>query len=265
MLTTDFVNGSPRWVELGSDSPEASADFYKRVFRWEAESGGARVGDYPIMRSDGGNVAGIGARIVDEEALSWTVYFQVDDIEATARRVRELGGTLQVEPTEVFELGTVAHATDSQGGWFALWQPGTFVGMEVTDRPGALCWVQLWTTSVQSAEDFYRDLFGWRCVDIPLADEETYTMARPSGAGEDRYFGGMMEMPPVQLPQIEGFADWHPVFQAADCDAVAASVRDSGGRVHVGPHDVPGVGRLAVCSDPLSAGFVILEPLNGHL
>ena len=46
MLTTDFVNGSPRWIELGSDSPEATADFYSRVFGWEIVSGGARLADY---------------------------------------------------------------------------------------------------------------------------------------------------------------------------------------------------------------------------
>lgn len=266
MLTTDFVNGSPRWIELGSDSPEATADFYSRVFGWEIVSGGARLADYLALRSEGTYIAGIGPRIVDDEPPAWTIHFEVDDVGASSRRVRELGGALQVEPTEVFELGTMAHATDPQGGWFALWQPGTFAGMEVADRPGALCWVELWTTSAQSAKDFYRDLFGWRYADVSFpGDGGTYTTTRPAGTGEDRYFGGLMEMLPEQLPQTEGTADWHPVFQVADCTAVASSVRDAGGQVHMGPDEVPGVGRLAVCSDQLSAGFVILEPLNEHL
>lgn len=265
MLTTDFVNGSPRWVELGSDSPEGSADFYSRVFGWEIVSGGARLGDYLTLRLDGSYNAGIGSRILDDEPPAWTIYFQVDDIEESSRRVGELGGALQVEPTEVFELGSVAHATDPQGGWFALWQPGTFVGMEVVDRPGSLCWVELWTTSARDAKDFYRGLFGWESSDVSFPDGGTYTTVRPSGTGEDRHFGGLMEMLPEQLPQTEGSADWHPVFQAADCDALASRVRDAGGRVHMGPDDVPGVGKLAVCSDRFSAGFVILEPLNEHL
>lgn len=261
MLTTDFVNGSPRWIELGSDSPEASADFYSRVFGWEVVSGGARLADYLTLKLEGAYIAGIGPRILEDEPPAWTIFFQVDDIEESSRRLRELGGTLQVEPTEVFELGTMVHVTDPQGGWFALWQPGTFVGMEAADRPGALCWVELWTTSAQGAKDFYGELFGWRCADVPFSGEAgTYTTVRPSGTGEDRHFGGLMEMLPEQLPQTEGTADWHPVFQVADCAAAASRVRDAGGRVHMGPEEAPGVGMLAVCSDQFSAGFVLLTP-----
>lgn len=261
MMTTDYVDGSPRWIELGSDTPGSSVDFYKRVFGWEAESAGPRLGDYLIMRSEGDAVSGIGPRIVDDEPPSWTVYFHVGDIEETARRVRELGGRLQVEPTEVFELGTMAHATDPQGGWFGLWQPGAYASMEATDRPGALCRVELWTSSAAGAKDFYQGLFGWQCDDIALpGGEGTYTTLRPAGMGEDRYFGGLMDMAPQRLPRTEGAADWHPVLQVSDCDAAAATVRDSGGRVHMGPEDAPGVGRLAVCSDQFTAGFVLLSP-----
>ncbi|MBR8744315.1 VOC family protein [Nocardiopsis sp. MG754419] len=264
MMTTDFVTGSPRWVELGSNSPMASADFFKRVFGCEAESAGARVGDYLLMRSEGANVAGIGPRVVDTEPPSWTVYFHVDDIEAASLRVRELGGVLQVEPTEVFELGRMAHATDPQGGWFSLWEPGEFTSMEAADRPGALCWVELWTPSGRGATEFYGGLFGWRCEDIALpGGAGTYTTLGPAGSGEDRYFGGIMGVAPEHLSQTDGAADWHPVFQVADCDATAASVRDADGRVHMGPEDAPGVGRIAVCSDRFSAGFVVLDPRDG--
>lgn len=265
MLTNDFVHGSPRWIELGSDSPEASADFYSRVFGWETVSGGARLAEYLALKSEGRHIAGIGPRFLEDEPPAWSIHFHVDDVAVSARRVQELGGTLQVEPTEAFELGTMAHATDPQGGWFTLWQPGTFPGMEATDRPGTLCWVELSTTSVRSAKDFYGRLFGWESTEVPFPDETTYTVVRPAGKGDDRHFGGMMEMFPDQLPQTEGSADWHPVFRVTDCDATASRVRDAGGRVHMGPEDVPGAGRLAVCSDQFSAGFVILRPLRENL
>lgn len=261
MMTTDYVNGSPRWIELGSNAPESSADFYKRVFGWEAESGGARLGDYLILTSEGEAVGGVGPRILEDTPPAWNVYFHVDDIEKASRRVHDLGGALQVEPTKVFELGVMAHATDPQGGWFGLWHPGTHTSMEVTDRPDSLCWVELWTTSEASAKDFYQGLFGWQSDDVTFPGaEESYTTLRPAGLGEDRYFGGFREMEPRELPQTEGAADWRPVFQVTDCDATAALIRDSGGRVYSGPRDVPGVGRVAMCSDQFSAGFVLLMP-----
>ncbi|MFB8765547.1 VOC family protein [Nocardiopsis alba] len=265
MITTDFVVGSPRWLELGSDAPIVSADFYGRVFGWRTQTMGERFGDYLVMRSTGEAVGGIGPRIVDDEPPAWTPYFHTDDVETSVHRARDLGGTLEVEPTDVRELGRMAHLTDPQGGWFALWEPGTFSSLQAVDRPNTLCWVEMWTSDVQGAKEFYRGLFGWRYDDIPLpGGDSAYTTLRPIGMGEERYFGGFMGVAPEQLPRTDGAADWHPIFQVADCDATASAVLDAGGRVHMGPEYAPGVGLTAVCSDPSAAGFVLLDPEGGH-
>lgn len=166
MMTTDYVCGSPRWIELGSQTPDASADSCERVFGWEAEPAGSRFGDYLVMSSKGAVVGGIGPRVVDDEPPSWTVYFHVDDVDGGVRRARGPGGTLQVEPTEVFETGTVAHVTDPQGGWLGLWWPGAFPSMEVTDRPDTLCRVERCTSSVSGAKEFDQGLFGRRHGDV---------------------------------------------------------------------------------------------------
>ncbi|GHC92699.1 hydroxylase [Nocardiopsis terrae] len=266
MITTDFVTGSPCWLDLGATDIEASADFYGRVFGWQAVSAGARMAGYRVMNSDGAAVAGIGPRIDEDEPPEWGVQFWVPDIEAAALRAQELGGTVLVEPTVLYEFGQLAHITDPQGGWFTLWQPGTFTSAQAVDRPNTLCWVELWTPSAQGAKEFYGGLFGWEFKDVELpGDQGTYSTVRPAGLGEDRYFGGLMDVAADQLPQAEGRADWHPVFQVADCDEAVAAVKTAGGRVHMGPEDAPGVGRLAVCSDPFSAGFVVLDPGAGRL
>ena len=265
MITTDFVTGSPCWLELGTTDVEASIEFYKKVFGWEAESAGARTGDYMILRSDGAAVGGVGPRIDEDELPEWGVYFWVPDIQAATQRAGELGGTVLVEPTELFELGWLAHLNDPQGGRFTLWQRGTWTSTEATDRPNTLCWVELWTRSVQGAKDFYGGVLGWEFNDIVLPEDEgVYSTVRPAGLGEDRYFGGLLEVAAEELPHAEGAADWHPVFQVADCDESTAVVRQSGGRVHMGPEDAPGAGRLSVCSDPFSAGFVLLDPGTGR-
>jgi predicted enzyme related to lactoylglutathione lyase len=264
MITTDFVAGSPCGFELGATDIEASADFYTRVFGWQAEFKGARLAGHTLMRLDGDAVAGIAPRIDEDEPPEWGVHFWVTDIAAATLRVRELGGTILVEPTELYELGQIAHVADPQGGWFTLWQTGTLSSTEAVDRPNSPCWVELWTPSAQGAKDFYGGLFGWEFSDIELpGGGGVYSVARPEGLGEDRYFGGLMEMAADQLPQSGGRADWHLVFQVADCDASAATVKDAGGLVHMGPEDAPGVGRMAVCSDPFSAGFVLLDPGQG--
>ncbi|WP_017590755.1 VOC family protein [Nocardiopsis ganjiahuensis] len=265
MITTDFVTGSPCWLNLGATDIEASAGFYTKVFGWRAASAGARMADYMVMRSDGAAVAGIGPHIDEDESPEWGVQFWVPDIEAAALRVQELGGSVLVEPTELYEFGQLAHVTDPHGGWFTLWQAGTFTSAEAADRPNALCWVELWTSSVKEAKDFYGGLFGWGFNDVVLPEDQgVYSMCRPAGLGEDRYFGGLLEVAPDELPQIGGRSDWHPVFQVADCDESAALVGEAGGQVHMGPEDAPGVGRVALCSDPFTAGFLLLDPHTGR-
>lgn len=265
MITTDFVNGSPCWVDLGATDIEASAEFYTRVFGWEASYTGSRMAGYKLMRSDGAAVAGVAPRIDEDEPPEWGVQFWVTDIEGSAVRAQELGGTILVEPMDLYEFGRFAHIADPQGGWFTLWQAGSFTSAEAVDRPNSLCWVELWTPSAQGSREYYGGLFGWEFEDVGLpGGEGVYTRIRPAGLGEDRYFGGLMQMPAEQLPQAQGRADWHPVFQVADCDATADTVKAAGGQVHMGPEDAPGVGRMAVCSDPYAAGFVLLDPRTGR-
>jgi hypothetical protein len=54
---------------------------------------------------------------------NWTLYFQVDDCDATARRAKSLGGTLVVEPREIPNVGRFAVVRDPQGAVFSLYQP----------------------------------------------------------------------------------------------------------------------------------------------
>ncbi|MBR8744316.1 VOC family protein [Nocardiopsis sp. MG754419] len=259
MITTDYVLGSPCWAEVTSPDVDASAAFYGRLFGWEAESAGPETGGYVNFRLEGALVGALSPRMTEDQPIAWTIYLNTPDVDATVAAARDLGATVYVDPMEVMGLGRMAYLADPQGGAVPLWQPRSFPGAEVVDAPGSLMWTELWTPSVVGAKDFYGALLGWEFADVPIGDD-TYATIRPAEQGEDRYFGGMMGVPPERLPQTEGAADWHPVFHVVDCDAAVARVREAGGQVYMGPDDAPGVGRLAVCSDPFSAGFVLLTP-----
>ncbi|CAM5635600.1 VOC family protein [Streptomyces tanashiensis] len=72
-----------------------------------------------------------------------------------------------------------------------------------------------------------------------------------------------MQLSAADLDVAGGRPYWHPVFAVADCDATVAEVTRSGGSVQMGPVDMEGVGRLAVCLDPSNADFVVLTPPAG--
>ncbi|MFC9330061.1 VOC family protein [Kitasatospora sp. NPDC057015] len=262
MITTDFVPGSPCWLDLGAADVTATAGFYSAVFGWEFQSYGEEADGYGVFRLDGKTVAAIG-KLTEEGARSaWMVYFQTPDAEATAQTVTKAGGTVRAAPFDIPDGGRLAQLTDPQGGQFAVWQPGTGGALETVDAAGSLSWIELYTTDSKAARAFYGSVFGWTYQDQPMpgGNEGTYTLITPGGLPPERMHGGLMELPPQFLQATGGKAYWHPVFATADCDASVAKVTGNGGSVQMGPEDAEGVGRLAVCLDPNGADFVLLAP-----
>ena len=61
---------------------------------------------------DGKNVAA-GSPPQGEQAFSyWTTYIASDDVDATAAKIREAGGTVMFEPMDVFDAGRMTVALD---------------------------------------------------------------------------------------------------------------------------------------------------------
>jgi predicted enzyme related to lactoylglutathione lyase len=51
------------------------------------------------------------------------VYFNVDDVEATVARARQLGAQVLMEPAPIPGVGTLAALVDPQGAAFSLMTP----------------------------------------------------------------------------------------------------------------------------------------------
>lgn len=262
MITTDSVPGSPCWLDLGAPDVEVAAAFYRAVFGWRpASQGGQEVGGYTLFRLDGSAVGAVGPLTEDGARSAWTLYFHTSDADATAGAVERAGGAVRVAPVEVgAEDGRFARFTDPQGAQFAVWQPLNDPGLEAADIPGTLCWTELYTTDAAAAQTFYSTVFGWTTRDMPLpGGGGTYTLLTPAHCGEDRTHGGLMEVPADFLGR-GGTPYWHPVFASRDCDATVGLVTGNGGALSMGPETAEGVGRLAVCTDPAGAEFVVLTP-----
>lgn len=261
MITTDFIPGSPCWLDLGAPDVQAAADFYGAVLGWEFQSFGPEMSGYGLFRVNEKTVAAVG-RLTEEGARSaWMIYFDTRDADSTAEAVQRAGGTTRVAPLEADGEGRMAQFTDPQGAQFAVWQPGKMQGIETADEPGSLCWTELYTTDVAAAKEFYGRVFGWQTQDMDLpGGGGTYSLITPAGADQDRMHGGMMQLTAEHLTLTGGRPYWHPVFAVTDCDAAVAQVTRNRGGVQMGPEDAEGVGRLAVCTDPAGADFVLLKP-----
>ena len=89
--------------------------FYERVFGWRADASGEPGSFHISSITPPSGIHGAG------ETAEFRVYFRVDDIEATAARIREAGG--EVVSRSNYDSGGNAECRDDQGLRFELFRP----------------------------------------------------------------------------------------------------------------------------------------------
>ncbi|MDH6127802.1 VOC family protein [Kitasatospora sp. GP82] len=256
MLTTDFVPGSPVWLDLGSPEPDAARSFYCALFGWTFDSLGPEAGNHGLFRLGDRTVGGLGPPTEEGAAPAWTVHFATGDIDATTDRARQAGGSVRFGPVDVFTHGRTSGLTDPTGARFAARQPLGTSGLGAVTVPGALCWTELLSTDPAAAKRFYRSVFGWQEQDVPFGDT-TYTVVTPDGGGTDSGQGGIIQLLADQAATGLG-SQWLPYFEVPDTDAAIAGAQRLGATVRAPAEEAHGVGRFAQLTDPHGAAFAVI-------
>ncbi len=256
------VPGAPCWVDLATTDQAAAKAFYGGLFGWSYEDvpmDEAGQQHYSMASLGGSYAAAICTQQEEQRQMGipphWSVHLTVEDVDATAGRVSGLGGTLVMEPFDVFESGRMAVLSDPAGAAVALWQPRNHVGAGVKYEPGAMVWCELMTTDPEAATAFYTELLGVQTERQTMEHGVEYTVLMAAGMPA----AGLMALPD-ELRAMQIPSHWSVYFQVADVDASVASVTAAGGAVNMPPTDIATVGRIAFVSDPQGAGLGLMVP-----
>jgi predicted enzyme related to lactoylglutathione lyase len=116
-------------------------------------------------------------------------------------------------------------------------------------------WYELMTSDQDAALAFYKRVVGWSAVDSGQPDQR-YTIL---SAG-DRGMGGIMTLP---AGAREGGMrpGWVGYVHVPDTDAAVKKAVEGGAKLHMGPDDIPAIGRFAMLADPGGALFYLMTPL----
>ncbi|MFC8831288.1 VOC family protein [Streptomyces sp. NPDC057137] len=117
-------HGTPVWNELVTREAAWVSTFYRSVFGYELETSGqdGSRDDVVTLRLDGRAVAtlhGVGEGLGPIRGSHWMTYFEVDDTDAAARLITELGGHV-IEPPWETAAGRVATVADPEGAVFSV-------------------------------------------------------------------------------------------------------------------------------------------------
>ncbi|MGW3197236.1 VOC family protein [Streptomyces sp. NPDC001118] len=265
MLTTRFVNGAPNWIDVTTSDIDGARSFYGGLFGWEFQSAGPESGGYGFFRLDGRTVAGGVQTAPDQAPPAWTVYFQSEDAQATAKAAEQAHGRVLFQPMDVMGQGHMAVLADRAGVPFGIWQPGQTKGIDVASEPGTLCWVELHTPEIAAAAAFYHQVLGLETSAVPFPGG-TYTCLNPAEGGDDAMFGGIVPLTgdASEAEGGEGGPHWLPYFEVEDTDAVVDKVRQLGGTVRMPATTMAGVGRMAMFTDPYGAHFAVIRSESGQ-
>jgi predicted enzyme related to lactoylglutathione lyase len=110
------------WNELATRETDAAPPFYRAVFGWSAREHPMGAITYTEWELNGRVVGGMIP--MDSEwpgniPSHWMVYFAVEDADAAAARVTELGGSVSVQPTDI-PPGRFAVVSDPHGAVFSV-------------------------------------------------------------------------------------------------------------------------------------------------
>lgn len=262
MKIESYKQGSPCWTDLSTTDQEGAKEFYSNIFGWEFQD--IPMGDdqvYSMAQLDGSDAGAIFTQVAQESDAGvpphWNVYFAVDDIDATASKVSDLGGKVIADEFDEDESGRMIVAQDPFGAFISFWQAKANIGCEVRDEHGALTWSELLTTDQDGASKFYSELFR---VDIdkatmPTAEGEPYHMLMVDGMP----VAGIM-VSPQHLIDMGVPPHWEAYFRVDDAHVVVEKAKSMGAQVMFGPKVLPMVGTIGVLQDPQGAVFGIQQP-----
>lgn len=244
------------WHELGTTDPKAAAEFYGHVVGWKAMDAGMPDIQYTLLQAGDRQVAGVfdlaGGSCEGEARPGWIGYVGVADLNATLERIRQAGGSVNREPVKIPSVGTIAYVADPHGATFALLQPERTEAPPPSppDAPGHVGWNELHAGDGPSAFEFYSSLFGWTKADAmdmgPLGVYQIFS----AGAAP---VGGMM----TKMKDTPA-ATWVYYFNVDSASAAIERVKAHGGRLVMGPEEVPGPMWIAQFLDPQGGPFAVV-------
>ena len=127
---------------------------------------------------------------------------------------------------------------------------------QITEHaPGMPSWVELSTTDVQAATNFYGDVLGWSDFEVAGPEMGNYTIPRINGQN----VAGMATQQD-QEKQMGVPPHWNTYISVASADDAAAKAKELGATVVVEPFDVMDLGRMAVVIDPVGAAISVWQP-----
>jgi predicted enzyme related to lactoylglutathione lyase len=234
------------WIDLASENPAASREFYGAVFGWKFRDAGNAQTPYTLIENASGKVGGMFRHVRPAGAKAgarWLSVMSVEDSSKAAQAARDRGGQVMLAPTVVPGRGTHAVFRDPEGAVFGVI---TTDGGDPADTPvtdGDVFWFDLFARDPAKEAAFYSAIAGYD-VDVGEIAGRSRTILSTNGIAR----AGI-----AHLPANAENPAWLPYILVDDVPGTLSRAVKAGGKALLAPRpDLLG-GNLAVIADPAGA------------
>jgi uncharacterized protein len=243
------------WFEHASRDAKKAQAFYGEVLGWKVQ----KWGDTPYEMILAGDtldtmIGGYTTPANDRQKSHWISYVSVEDVDATAKAAAANGGKVIEAPHDLPGVGRAARIADPQGAELCVFRnangdppdpPAT-----TAPPPQRFFWSELHTTDPIKALSFYEKVIGYTHETMDMGPDAAYHTLNTNGVGRGGVTG-----------YLQGAPHWLPYVAVDDPDATLARAGRLGGKVLMGPDDIPGVGRFGVVEDPTGAVLAVMKAM----
>ena len=251
------MSGAFVWYELMTSDLPAATRFYAAVLGWETKDAGMPF-PYTLASLSGKPLGGMMTLPADAAQSgaqpAWVGYVGVANCDAAASAAQAAGATVCAPAQDIPGVGRFATLMDPQGAVFVAFQgsDGTAPEPSPSTVPGTVGWHELITVDSEKALAWYGQQFGWTSTEsMDMGEMGIYRMFATGGTPA----GGMMNRPP-QMP----VSAWLFYFNVDSIDAAIVRVESAGGKIALGPHEVPGGSWIVNATDPQGVMFALVAP-----
>jgi predicted enzyme related to lactoylglutathione lyase len=254
--TGDFI-----WYELMTTDADAAKDFYDAVVGWNFGEGAEEYQGYRMINTRDGGFAGGVMPINDEMQQhgarpTWLGYLNVNDVDEKVAEIGAAGGKTYMGPTDIPNVGRIAMVADPQGAPFYVMKPIPPAGREnepskvFSPRAEGRCgWNELSSSDPVAARRFYGEQFGWTSDNfMDMGEHGEYRFIDHQGLTLGAIAGTMHGQP----------SHWRFYFRVPSVGQAKETAEAKGGKIVMGPIEVPGGDHIIIGIDPQGAEFALV-------
>ena len=248
-------HGSHIWYELLTTDAEGAKAFYEAVVPgWRFGPPSPEHKGYREINAPDGHAGG--AMQLDADMLAggakpvWLGYVGVDDVDGAVTEIEARGGQVHLPAFDIPGVGRLAMVADPQGNPFYVMRGAIEeASTAFSTQEGHVNWNELSTADPAAARAFYGELFGWVSDDfMDMGEYGEYRFLDHDGTRIGAVCGVMPG----------GSGGWRYYVLVPSISASIEAVKAGGGKVVVGPHEVPGGDHIIIGHDPQGAEFALV-------